>query len=464
MRQPAGSLRTVLPPWSGGPADAATWNSALETMAPAALAALEGRLLRRQLAWTARASVFYRAKWSDAGVDAARIRRTADLRDLPFTEKSELQAALEGSGAFGTNQCVPLDRLIRMQATGGTTSSPMRMALTRHDAAVYGETGARAAWAAGLRPGDVLFECMNYAMYAGGVNDHMTFETVGACVAPVGVGQSRRLLSVLAGMDVPAALYSTPSYALHLAQVARDEGVEPRDLGLRKGLFSGDAGLENPSIRGAIEQTFGMITRNIYGTSETAPLGAECDEADGLHFTGHGLYAAELVETETGEPIPLEDGAAGELVLTSLDREAHPLVRMRTRDHVRVTVAPCPCGRTGFRFRVLGRADDMFIVRGINVYPQAVGTVLAEFRPEVSGEYEVVLETPPPLVEPPLVRVELAATLSQADRERLRERIVGRVREVLVFTPNVVLLEPESMSRTEGKARRLIRAYLEDTR
>ena len=137
-----------------------------------------------------------------------------------------------------------------MQATGGTTSRPMRMGLTRHDVAVYNEVGARAAWAAGLRPGDILFECMNYSLYAGGVNDHMTFETLGACVAPVGIGQSKRLLQVAADLETDAALYSTPSYAIHLAATARAEGIDPRELRIRKGLFSGDAGLEDPGLAG----------------------------------------------------------------------------------------------------------------------------------------------------------------------------------------------------------------------
>ena len=442
-------------------ADAAYWNPAFETMDTSPLRVIEQHLLRRQLAYTAKASAFYAAKWREAGVDVRRVGRVRleRLAELPLTEKAELQAALGGSGAFGSNQAAPLDRLIRMQATGGTTSRPMRMAMTRHDAAVYCEAGARTHWAAGVRPGDVVFECMNYSMYAGGVNDHMTFEALGACVAPVGVGQSSRLLSVLGDMPASGALYSTPSYALHLAETARAEGLEPRALGLRKGVFSGDAGLEVPGIRSEIEATFGMVARNVYGTSETAPLASECDEVDGLHWMCAGLYLPELIETETGTSLTFEDGTVGELVITSLDREAHPLIRMRTRDHIRVTTQPCRCGRTGFRFEVLGRADDMFIVRGINVYPLAVGAIVGEFRPTLTGEYQVVLEQRPPVMEAPLLRVELAAALSAAEREALRSRVIDRVRELLVFTPNVVLLDPGAMPRSEMKTRRLVRAY-----
>ncbi len=393
-------------------------------------------------------------------MDARRIRGRHDLAALPFTEKAELQVAQDAEPPFGSNQAVPVDRLIRMQATGGTTSRPMRMALTRHDVAVYNEIGARAAWSAGLRPGDVVFECMNYSLYAGGVNDHMTFETLGACVAPVGIGQSTRLLQVASDLGTDAVLYATPSYALHLAATCRAEGIDPASLRIRKGLFSGDAGLEDPGLRASIEVAFGMAARNIFGTSETAPIGAECDAADGLHFVGQGAYLAELIDVDSGEVIELSDQAVGELVLTTLDRQAHPLIRMRTHDHVRVTTAPCRCGRTGFRFAVLGRSDDMFIVRGINVYPGAVGGVVAAFRPEADGEFQVVLRDAPPHDLAPLVRVQLSGPLSDADAGRLATRIAARMHDLLVFTPEIELVAPGTLPRTETKARRIVRAYM----
>lgn len=433
------------------------WNETLETIAPGPLADLTAGLVREQLEHAAGRSPFYRDLWARAGCDPAAVRDASDLPLLPFTEKSDLVAAQNAGGPFGSNQAAPADALVRMQATGGTTGRPLRMAMTRRDIATYNEVGARAAWAAGLRPGDILFECMNYSLYAGGVSDHLTFETVGACVAPVGVGQTRRLLEILGDLGAPAMLYGTPSYARHLAEVAREHDVEPRTLGIRRGLFSGDAGLANRAYREAIEETFGLVARNIYGTGETAPIAAECDVADGLHFLGQGAFHPELVDPADGSPLPLADGAEGELVLTTLVREAHPLIRFRTHDQVQVATEPCPCGRTGFRFRVLGRTDDMFIVRGINVFPLAVGDVVGEFRPEVSGEYLVVLREPPPLVTPPVVRVELARELSGEEAALLSRRIGARIRELLVFTPEVEIVAPGGLPRTEHKARRLVR-------
>ena len=436
------------------------WNVGMETLEADALAEIERERLGRQLRYVWDASVFYRRKWEEAGL-GPEPPRAEELARLPFTEKRELHEAQDDPPPFGANQCVPLDRLTRMQATGGTSGQPLRMALTRHDIEVYNELGARAAWAAGLRPGDILLECMNYSLYAGGVNDHMTFETIGACVAPVGVGQSRRLIDIVRQMRVPVALYSTPSYALHLAEVAANAGVNPAELGVRKGLLSGDAGLGIPEYRRRIETTWGMVARDIYGLGELAAVAAECGRAEGVHWLAQGLIFGELVDAASGAAIPTTQGAVGELVFTTLDREAHPLVRFRSRDHVQIVgVGRCDCGRTGFRFRVLGRSDDMFIVKGINVYPLGVQDVIMSMRPALTGEYQIVLREAPPMTDPPLVRVEYDDQLPGTEMETLRETVAQRIREALVFTPTVELVPRGTLPIAERKAKRVVRAYL----
>jgi phenylacetate-CoA ligase len=427
------------------------WNADAEAADPADLRRRETALLRDQLERTAETSAFYSEKWANAGVSPNQIVTIEDLEGLPFTEKSELQAALAAAPPFGTNVAAPPDALVRMQATGGTTGKPLRMAMTRRDVATYDEVGARAAWAAGLRPGDILLECMNYSLYAGGVNDHGTFETLGACVAAIGVGQSRRLLEILSDLGAPSVLYSTPSYALHLAGVAREGGLEPRDLGIRRGLFSGDAGLENPAYRTEIEDTWGLVARSIYGTSETAPVAAECDAADGLHWLGQLAFLPEFVDPETGRAMPLEDGATAELVITTLLREAHPLIRFRTHDYVRIVTSPCACGRTGVRFHVLGRSDDMFIVKGINVFPLAVAAVVDEFRPTLTGEFRLLMPSRPPLTRAPILSVEGPDTDPDVTR-----RLADRIRTVLMFQPEVRLVAPGTYPRGELKTRRVI--------
>jgi phenylacetate-CoA ligase len=433
------------------------WDPAIEALPSHHLSTLENERVRHQLVYAWESSPFYRKKWERAGVDARRIG--GELAALPFTEKAEFQVTQEASPPLGANQCVPLDRLVRMQATGGTTGRPLRMGMTRHDVAIYNEVGARAAWLAGLRPGDVLFECMNYSFYAGGVNDHMTFETVGACVAPVSIGQSRRFIEIVRDMRIPVSLYSTPSYARHLAEVVRQDGGEPVDLGIRKGFFSGDAGLAIPGYRQQIEECWGMVARDIYGLGEFGPLAAECEHCDGLHWVGQGLFVAELIDSESSALVPIEDGAVGELVLTTLEREAHPLIRFRSHDHVQVVAEPCRCGRVGWRFRVLGRSDDMFIVKGVNVYPLAVHDVILAMRPALSGEFQIVLAQPPPITENPLLRVELATGADGLDLADLQMRLIRRIRDVLVFSPEVEFLAPGSLPPTERKAKRLFRRY-----
>jgi phenylacetate-CoA ligase len=433
------------------------WNADAEAADPTDIRRREDELLVAQLARTAATSAFYRDKWRDTGGSPNAVRSVADLATLPFTEKAELQAALAASPPFGTNVAAPADALVRMQATGGTTGTPLRMAMTRADIATNNEVGARAAWAAGLRPGDILLECMNYSLYAGGINDHGTFETLGACVAAIGVGQSKRLLEIVSDLGVPSALYSTPSYALHLAGVARNLGLEPRSLGIRRGLFSGDAGLENPAYRTEIEDAWDMVARSIYGTSETAPVAAECEVADGLHWLGQLAFLAEFVDPETGAAVPLEDGATAELVITTIAREAHPLIRFRTHDFVRIVASPCSCGRTGVRFHVLGRSDDMFIIKGINVFPLAVAAVVDEFRPQLSGEFQVVLPGPPPY---PVValRVEASEDTEPAFLSDVAERLAERIRTVLMFSPQVRVVPFGSFPRGEQKTRRVVRA------
>jgi phenylacetate-CoA ligase len=435
------------------------WNESIEALAPEHLRRLEDEKLQRQLAYLRETSPFYHAKWDAVGVDASEVKTSEELARLPFTEKFEFQETQATCPPLGANQCAPLDRLIRMQATGGTSGRPLRMGMTRQDVETYNEVGARAAWLAGLRPGDVLFECMNYSLYAGGVNDHMTFEHLGACVAPVGIGHSRRLIEILRDVRVPVAIYSTPSYALHLAEVARQDGIEPGDLGIRKGFFSGDAGLGIPEYRQEVEQTWGLVARDIYGLGELGAVAAECEHGAGLHWVGQGLFIVELVDPDSDAPLQFADGAVGELAFTTLEREAHPMIRFRSHDHVQIMTTPCACGRAGFRFHILGRSDDMFIVKGINVYPLGVQDVLLGMRPALTGEFQIVLRKPPPITENPLIRVEYGQGVTVDELDGLRERVAGRVRDVLVFTPDVELLSAGSLPRSERKAKRLFRTY-----
>ncbi|MEX2184344.1 MAG: phenylacetate--CoA ligase family protein, partial [Chloroflexota bacterium] len=403
------------------------WNEEIETLSPAEVRRLESDRLRDQVAYDYAMSPFYRSTMDAAGVRPEQIRHVDDLARIPFMEKADIAASQADGTLLGVNQCAPLDRIVRIQATGGTTGRPMRIGLTRRDIADYGETGARALWAMGCRPGEIVFECMNYNLYSGGLSDHLTFETVGAATIPYGVGHSERLLRMMADLTGPVGIWATPSYAVRLATLAQELDIEPRTVGLRKGYFSGEAGLQVPGYRERIQETWGMVARDQYGTGELGLHSGECEAQAGVHFGGTGIAIAELIDPDTGDVLPFEDGQQGEVVYTSIHREACPLLRMRSHDLMQVFTEPCACGRTSFRFRVLGRSDDMFIVKGVNVFPLSIQAVLMTLEPDVTGEFRVVIDRPPPIDYPVPISVEAGRGVPAERHDALARDIVGRL-------------------------------------
>lgn len=434
------------------------WNAEIETLSPAELRRLESERLTEQIAYNYATSAFYRAKLESAGVQPDQIRHVEDLAWIPFMEKTEVADSQADGTLLGVNQCAPLDRIVRIQATGGTTGQPIRIGLTRRDIADYCEVGAQALWAMGCRPGDIVFECMNYNLYSGGLSDHMTFEAVGAATIPFGVGNSERLIRMMAGLKDPVGIWATPSYAIRLADVAREIGIEPRSVGLRRGYFSGEAGLQVPGYRERIEDTWGMVARDQYGTGELGLHSGECDYMNGVHYGATGIVVAELIDPDSGDPLPFVDGQQGEVVYTSIRREASPLMRMRSHDLMQVFTEPCPCGRTSFRFRILGRSDDMFIVKGVNVFPLAIQASLLGIAPRVTGEFRVDIDRPPPIDYPVPLAVEVARDVPAARHEELAREVVSVLKRENNFTASVTLVEAGSIA-TEGKTRRVIRSY-----
>ncbi|HET9755975.1 MAG TPA: hypothetical protein VFP66_05700 [Candidatus Limnocylindrales bacterium] len=434
------------------------WNAEIETLSAAEVRRLESERLMEQIAYNYATSAFYRAKLDSADVQPDQIRHVEDLARLPFMERTEVADSQADGTLLGVNQCAPLDKIVRIQATGGTTGQPIRIGLTRRDIADYCEVGAQALWAMGCRPGDIVFECMNYNLYSGGLSDHMTFEALGAATIPFGVGNSERLMRMMAGLKDPVGIWSTPSYAIRLADVAREIGIEPRSVGLRRGYFSGEAGLQVPGYRERIEDTWGMVARDQYGTGELGLHSGECDYMNGVHYGATGIVVAELIEPDSGDPLPFIDGQQGEVVYTSIRREASPLMRMRSHDLMQVFTESCPCGRTSFRFRILGRSDDMFIVKGVNVFPLAIQASLLGIAPRVTGEFRVDIDRPPPIDYPVPLAVEVARDVPAARHEALAREVVSLLQRENNFTASVTLVEAGSIA-TEGKTRRVIRSY-----
>jgi phenylacetate-CoA ligase len=270
----------------------------------------------------------------------------------------------------------------------------MNLALSARDCRITEEVGGRCHRAAGLGPGHKVIHCLNYQMWMGGLTDHLTLEATGALVIPFGVGNTDLLIRTIREVGV-TAISCTPSYPAVIARALEERfpGLAPRDLGLRLGLFGGEAGLDDPALRARIRDTWGMEPRNAnYGVSDVfSNFAAQCDHDTRLHFMGADVLWPELVDPDTLAPLSIAPGTQGELVLTHLVRDCQPLVRFRTGDIVAIDeTAPCACGRTGFRFRVVGRSDDMVVVRGLNLFPTMVAAVLGRF-PELSGDYRIVL-------------------------------------------------------------------------
>ncbi len=424
-----------------------------EFLDAAALRAVQAANWARQRAHVTAHSDFLRDLWAGRKVP----ERLDDLAALPLCDKSDLRRAQAAHPPFGNYLATPPEAANRLHRTSGTTGQAMNLALSAADAHLTAVVGGRSHRAAGLGPGDRVVHCLNYQMWMGGLSDHLTLEQTGALVIPFGVGSTRLLVETMRALKV-TAISCTPSYPAVLQQVIAAEfpGLDPRDLGLRLGLFGGEAGLDDPDLRRRLTEVWGMAPRNAnYGVSDVlSNFAGQCDHDNDLHFLGGDVLYPELVDPESGERLDLRQGARGELVLTHLVKECQPLVRFRTGDVIAVTgTAPCRCGRTGMRFRVVGRSDDMVVVRGINVFPTMVAEIL-NAMPALSGEYRIRLQGAGPYDRLP-VEVE-AAEGPQAPGD-LAARVEQAIGRALRVTAAVTVLPFAALPRTDGKTRRVIR-------
>ncbi|MCA1940501.1 MAG: hypothetical protein LDL26_05835 [Caenispirillum bisanense] len=422
--------------------------------APDVLHAHQQALWQAQRRHVMERSAFYRDLW----LGAAPPEDLRDLPALPLSDKSQLRVSQAAQPPFGGYLAAPRAQAVRLHRTSGTTGQAMNLALSARDCHITQVVGGRCHSAAGLGPSHTVVHCLNYQMWMGGVTDHMTLEATGALVVPFGVGNTDLLIRTIREVGIDA-ISCTPSYPAVLERVLAERfpGLAPRDLGLRLGLFGGEPGLDDPAFRARLRAVWGIEPRNAnYGVSDVfSNFAAECPHDTRLHFLAADVLWPELIDPDTEQPLPLAAGSQGELVLTHLVRDCQPLVRFRTGDIIAVDeTAPCTCGRTGFRFRVVGRSDDMVVVRGLNMFPTMVAAVIGRFA-ELSGDYRIVLPGPPPYDVLP-VQVELAA--GEPAAPGLAARIEAAVKTQLGATARVTLLPPGSLPLTEGKTRRVIRS------
>lgn len=425
------------------------WNPEMEVMPRSKRAEIQLRLLQHQVRRVYERVPLYRQKFDDAGVRPDQIRSLEDLRRVPFTRKSDFRDTYP----FGL-YAVPVDQTVRIHASSGTTGKPTVVGYTANDIRVWAEVCARSLAASGAQPGDVFQNAYGYGLFTGGLGMHYGAELLGLVVVPASGGNTERQVMLLA--DFGAKIIAcTPSYALTLAEALAARGIRPGQLPLRYGVLGAEPWTE--AMRDEIEEKLGITAINIYGLTEVMGPGVsnECvEEKNGAHvFEDH--FLVEVVDPETGEPLP--SGTMGELVFTTLTKEALPVIRYRTGDIAALNVGPCRCGRTFTRMsRVMGRTDDMLIIRGINVYPSQVEAALVGL-PELSPHYQLVVTRERTLDELEIkIEVREGFAGEAPALLDLSARCREKLRGVLSLTANVTLVASGSLPRSEGgKLRRV---------
>lgn len=428
------------------------YNQNAETLPWAEQRALDEGPYRQQLRHLFDHSPFYQAKLKAAGFwNAEAAGGLEQIDQLPFTEKDELRASRTPDNPIGTHLAVPLDRLTRIFSTSGTTGTPSYIPVTPADLENWVETCARSYCAAGLRKGDRIVTTYNAGPFVAGATLE-AFNRIGLCHIPVGTGNTERLMTAIRLLK-PRAFAGTPSYALHLAEWGKERGIDVAGTSIEQIITAGEPGGGESSMRKRLQDVWNARVNEAMGIGDISiSIWGECSAQQGMHFSARGLLHFELIDPDTGATVPIEDGAEGELVLTHLRHQAAPLLRFRTRDHVRIWTGTCECGRTAPRVRCVGRTDDMLIVRGVNVFPSAVREVVSRFAPDVSGVISIRPGATGVKQSPPLkVVVELGETGN--GNEELSDRIQREIRSSLIITTEVKLVPSGTLPRSEYKSK-----------
>jgi phenylacetate-CoA ligase len=428
------------------------YNEEYETLPREALEALQLKRLRQVVNRVYHSVGFYKKSFDKAGVAPEDIKTLDDLKRFPFTTKQDLR----DNYPFGLF-AAPMSSVVRLHASSGTTGRSTVVGYTKRDIDTWAELVARCFVAANLTKSDIIHNAYGYGLFTGGLGIHYGAEKLGASVIPMSGGNTKRQIMILQDFG-PTAICCTPSYALNLAEQGQAMGIDMRSLKLRVGIFGAEPWSEQ--MRQEIERAFDIKAMNIYGLSEIMGPGVsmECSDArEGMHiFEDH--FLVETINPDTGEVLP--PGEQGELVFTTLTKEAFPLIRYRTRDISRLYPVPCRCGRTSYRMdRVMGRSDDMLIIRGVNVFPSQIEAILVAIE-GLEPHYQLIVDRVGTL---DTLEVQVEVTESQfvnADEvkvlQKLEKLILKDMKDYLGITAKVKLVEPKSLQRSEGKASRVI--------
>ena len=426
------------------------FNEEFETLPRAALEALQLKRLQSMVTHVYANVPFYRQSLDGAGIHPDSIRSLDDLQRLPFTTKQDMRDSYP-YGLFAA----PMDEIVRIHASSGTTGKPTVVGYTHKDIETWTELMARSFVAAGAHKGDIIHNAYGYGLFTGGLGAHYGAERLGASVIPISGGNTKRQIMIMQDFG-STVLTCTPSYSLFMAEEAKAEGIDFKKLKLRVGIFGAEPWSE--AMRKEIEEKLNLAAIDIYGLSEIMGPGVaiECIEAkQGLHIW-EDHFIPEIIDPETGKRVA--DGEKGELVITTITKQGIPLIRYRTRDVTSVSYEPCLCGRTHARIaRMSGRSDDMLIIRGVNVFPSQIESILVGIE-GVEPHYLLIVDRKENL-DTLEVQVEVDESLFSDEikvLQALSRRIEKEIKDMLGVTCNVKLVEPKTIQRSEGKAKRVI--------
>lgn len=425
------------------------WNETFECMSREEMNRCQNARLSDMIERVYHTVPFYRKKMQELNLAPENIRTTGDLRKMPFTSKGDLRDNYP-FGLFAT----PMSEIVRVHASSGTTGKPTTVGYTRHDLQVWSEVVARCFAMSGINRHDVVHIAYGYGLFTGGLGAHYGAEKMGCTVIPISGGNTRRQLQIMSDFGA-TVLACTPSYALHLADAMGEYGYSIKDLKLKVGVFGAEPWTDN--MRREIEEKLHIQAHDIYGLSEIMGPGVsnDCEFKQGLHVHEDHFFP-EIVDPKTGAPLP--EGSEGELVFTTITKEGIPLIRYNTRDLSTLNYEPCACGRTLVRMKkITGRSDDMLIIRGVNLFPSQIEHVLLELR-ETSPHYLLIVDR-----ENNLDTLELKVEVDESyftDRiselQLLAHKIHHSLNSNVGLSIKVTLVEPKSLERSEGKAKRVI--------
>ena len=421
-----------------------------ECMDPEARLRYQGELLRKQVKYAYDNVPMYKKKFDDRGLKPEDIKGLEDLKYVPFTVKDDFRENYP-FGVFA----VPMDKIVRFHASSGTTGKPVVVGYTEYDLDMWAECMARTMTAGGVTKDDIVQVTYGYGLFTGGFGAHGGSQKIGSATIPMSSGNTKKQIMIMQDFGA-TALCCTPSYALQIIETAVSMGIDPKTLPVKKCFLGAEPWTE--AMRKEIEARFDVKAYNIFGLTEVLGPGVsyECKYQNGMHIN-EDFFLAEIVDPKTFEPLP--DGESGELVFTALTKQGVPVLRYRTKDITSITNEPCPCGRTGRRMeRIMGRSDDMLIIRGVNVFPNQIEEVLFNIE-GVEPNYQIIVDRENSVSDNFEIMVEVSESVLTDEikaMENLQKKILSEIHSVIGLNPKIRLVEPYTIERSVGKARRVI--------